>query len=180
MQTCLQSIYSRHSAPVMRDEPVPGELIEHVLRAGMCGNDHGRLMPWHFRVYQRDGRARLADAFCMHERRKDASASISKARALPYRAPVIICVLACLEESRIPIRDQLFAAASACQLITLSAHALGLSAIWRTGEYAESPVVAQELRLRNNEQIVGFIYVGYSDRRGTERTYTPGKVTFYE
>ncbi len=47
----------------------------------------------------------------------------------------------------------------------IAAHALGLGAIWRTGEMAYNPLVQKGLGLAENEKIVGFVYLGENEGR---------------
>ena len=47
----------------------------------------------------------------------------------------------------------------------IAAHALGLGAIWRTGDMAYDPIVANGLGLSDQDKIVGFIYLGEIDGR---------------
>jgi len=55
------------------------------------------------------------------------------------------------------------AAAAATQNMLLAAHALGLGAKWRTGEWARDPKVKEFLGLDTDQHIVGFIYIGYPE-----------------
>jgi len=52
--------------------------------------------------------------------------------------------------------------------LLLAAHAQGLGAVWRTGDFAYDPYLAKALGLTGDEQILGFIYVGTPE--GTLRT----------
>jgi nitroreductase len=90
--------------------------------------------------------------------------SFDKTRALPLRAPVVIAVGVDkpVEEKVIEI-ENVSAASAACQNILLSAQALGLGAIWRTGEWARDPKVREFLGFSADQHIVGFIYVGYPE-----------------
>jgi len=60
----------------------------------------------------------------------------------------------------VPESEQLLSAGCAAHGILLAAHAQGLGAIWRTGDMAYDRTVAQGLGLADNEQVVGFLYLG--------------------
>ncbi|MBI3169949.1 MAG: nitroreductase family protein, partial [Chloroflexi bacterium] len=59
--------------------------------------------------------------------------------------------------------ENISAASAACQNILLAAHALGLGAKWKTGEWARDAKVKEFLGFAPDQHIVGFIYVGYPD-----------------
>ena len=50
--------------------------------------------------------------------------------------------------------------AAAVQSLLLAAHALGVGAIWRTGELCYQSALARGLGLAGNEQLLGFVYLG--------------------
>lgn len=57
----------------------------------------------------------------------------------------------------------------------LTAHALGLGAIWRTGEPAYHDKMKQAFGLHDAERMAGFVFVGYPDM-----AIKPGKRTPYQ
>ncbi|WDR97985.1 nitroreductase family protein [Burkholderia ambifaria] len=157
----IVDILRRRSCHEFGDDPVAPDAIETMIRAAMSGNDHGQLQPWEFRVFMGQGRAQLAAAFVQHAIAEGEELQRhKKAETAPFRAPVVICVSTVRRECKIPFRDQLFSAVSACQLITLTAHLLGLAAVWKTGAWATSSIVRESLGIKRDDEIVGFIYVG--------------------
>lgn len=88
-------------------------------------------------------------------------AALTKARGMPLRAPLLVVVVARLQAGhKVPESEQLLSAGCAAHGILLAAHAQGLGAIWRTGDMAYDRTVAQGLGLADNEQVVGFLYLG--------------------
>lgn len=81
---------------------------------------------------------------------------------------VLVVIARVLPHPKIPESEQVLAVACAAHGVLLAAHAQGLGAVWRTGEFAYDPYVAQQLGLADNEQVLGFIYVGTPD--GNPRT----------
>jgi hypothetical protein len=59
--------------------------------------------------------------------------------------------------------ENVAAASAACQNILLAAHAQGLGAIWRTGEWARDPKVKEFLGFEADQHLIGFIYVGWPE-----------------
>jgi nitroreductase len=90
--------------------------------------------------------------------------ALAKTRALPLRAPVVIAVgVDKPSEEKVLEIENVSAASAACMNILLAAHALGLGAIWRTGEWARDAKVKKLLGFASDQHIVGFIYVGYPE-----------------
>jgi nitroreductase len=116
-------------------------------------------------VIEGEGRARLARVFAdiagqglSGEARAQAQ---EKAKLKAYRAPTIITVICSpVPHPKIPKHEQEHSAAAACQNIVNAAFMLGLGAIWRTGPLVEHEITRQVLKLRDEESIMGFIYVG--------------------
>ena len=93
-------------------------------------------------------------------RAPDATAR-DKALAAPLRAPMIIVVVCRLSEHpKVPHYEQRLSAGCAAQGALLAAEALGLAGIWRTGDVAFDRAFMTDLGLVDNEEIVGFLYLG--------------------
>lgn len=163
----FEAIKTRHSVSKVKGDAVPRDLVEKLLEAGNRAPNHFKVRPWRFFVLTGDGRNKLGDvmAASQHDRLPDAPPeALDKTRALPLRAPVIIAIGVDLPvETKVIPEENLAAAAAACQNILLAAHALGLGAIWRTGEWARDPRVKQFFGLSTDQVLSGFIYVGYPE-----------------
>ena len=87
-----------------------------------------------------------------------------KYKNAPYRAPmIIILVNTSKEHPKVPIIEQKLSTAASAQNILLSLHALGYSGIWRTGKFAFNPFISSKLGLNDNQEILGYLYVGTPD-----------------
>jgi nitroreductase len=88
-------------------------------------------------------------------------AALEKERTKLGRAPVVVVVAAVRRPSgTIPWEEQLAAAAAATQNLLLAATALGYGSMWRTGDQAYDPRVKAALGLREEDAVVGFVYLG--------------------
>jgi|APSaa5957512535_1039671.scaffolds.fasta_scaffold118643_2 nitroreductase len=176
-----QTIFQRCSYVDIGPEAPSDSDIEKILHSGMSANDHGNLKPWEFRVFSGNARAKLGQYFKQHEELNAGTLKqIDKADTLPLRAPVIICISSKLRECNIPAHEQIASGASACQLITLAADMLGYACIWRTGKYATSSSVKQQLGIEQQDQILGFIYLGsIVEPKQVKRDYYADKVITY-
>lgn len=137
---------------------------EQLFAAALRAPDHGQLNPWRFLTIEGAARERLGDLFAraLSARPDEVKPeALEKVRKAPLRAPLLIVVIACLQEHpKVPHQEQLLAAGCAAHGLLLAAHGLGLGAMWRTGAIAEDPLVTGGLGLRENERIIGFIYLG--------------------
>ena len=133
----IEAILSRKSSPRLQ-EPAPNEQeLELIYKAALRAPDHGALKPWKFINVSGDGRKKLADAALRAIEISDPeNAKRNKEKILnaPFRAPLIIIVIASVkEDSIIPEIEQILSAGAAAQNILIASHSLGYSAIWRTG-----------------------------------------------
>lgn len=163
----FEAIHGRTTVGKVKPDGLPHETIEKLLSAGAQAPNHHKVRPWRFVILTGDGRKKLGDVFAASFADRNPGAppeALDKPRGLPLRAPVVIAVGADKPgEPRIIEVENISAASAACQNILLAAHALGLGAIWRTGEWARDPKVKEFLGFDADQHIVGFIYVGYPD-----------------
>jgi nitroreductase len=161
----FEAIHKRHSVKKVKPDPLPRELIEKLLDAGNQAPNHYKVRPWRFFVLTGDARKRLGDmmAASFSDRYPDLPPeALDKPRATPLQAPVVIAVgVDKPTESKVLEVENISAASAAIENILLAAHALGLGAKWRTGEWARDPKVKHFLGLEEDQLIVGFVYVGY-------------------
>lgn len=61
------------------------------------------------------------------------------------------------------LKEEFAAVNAAVQNMLLTAHALGLGAIWRTGSICYDPRVTKFFGLSEQGEMTAFIYLGYSD-----------------
>ncbi len=163
----FETIHKRQTISKVKPDPVPRELIEKILSAAVQAPNHYKVRPWRFVVLTGDGRKKLGDVFAASFLERNPATppeGLDKTRALPLRAPVVIAVAADKpSESKVIEIENISAASAAAYIILLAASALGLGAIWRTGEWARDPKVKQFLGFEADQHIVGFIYMGYPE-----------------
>ena len=146
-------------------EPAPSaEQLQLMFRAALRAPDHGQLRPWRFLTIEGQARDRLGELFAeaLRLRQPDASEEVlQKPRKMPLRAPMLVAVIARpVSHPKVPEVEQLLAVSCAAHGLLLAAHAQGLGAVWRTGEFAYDRHVAEGLGLTAGEQLLGFIYLG--------------------
>lgn len=160
----LEMLLNRRSVAKLGGAAPTSSQLEIMLKAACRAADHGNLQPWRFLVIEGEGLVKLGQVFLEVATQKDETLSEEfKARYLnmPLRAPMILTVIAkIVDHPKVPDVEQLLAAGAAAQNIINAAYALGIGAIWRTGDFAFDTRVKSALELADNEQIVGFIYMG--------------------
>lgn len=163
----FEAIHARQTIKKMKPDLVSRELIEKILSAAVQAPNHHKVRPWRFVVLTGDGRKKLGDVFAASflERNPDLSAeALDKSRTTPLMAPVIIAIgVDKPTESKVLEIENISAASAAGMNILLAAHALGLGAKWKTGEWARDPKVKAFLGFDDDKHILGFIYIGYAE-----------------
>lgn len=159
----LDALLNRVSVPRLTD-PAPNDAQREALfQAALRAPDHGQLRPWRFLTIEGQARERLGEVFAsaVDKRGYASEAALSKARAMPLRAPLLIVVIARLQDHpKVPVLEQQLAVGCAAHGILIAAHAQGIGAVWRTGDLAFDAHVHQGLGLAENEELLGFLYVG--------------------
>lgn len=161
----IEAIFSRQSVKNVRPDPVPRALIEQLLAAGAQAPNHHKVRPWRFVVLTGAARNRLGDVMAQALLRHNPAAleaAVAIERAKPLRAPVLIAVgVDKASAPKVVEYENVCAAAAAAENILLAAHALGLGGMWRSGQPIFEPAVRQALGLAADQQMVGFLYIGY-------------------
>ena len=175
----LAAIRQRRSIGRVTDEVPPRELIERILEAGRWAPTHHQTEPWRFFVLQ--GAAREALGTVMGEVAavgisdvEERRAAAARAAAKPLRAPCVIAVA--VEPADAPNVfevEEIAAVAAATQNMLLAAHALGLAAMWRTGEVAYAPEIREFFGLSERATVLGFVYVGFAAMAPPVRNRVP-------
>lgn len=158
----LELLVNRHSASRLAEPAPMGDALENILQAGMRAPDHGTLQPWRFFIVSGEGRERFSSL--LEQAARDAGLEekkIEKARKAPFRAPLIITVVAkCQSHHKVPRWEQLLSAGCAVMAMQMAALAQGFNGIWRSGALTDSPRVRAAFDCEEQDQIVGFLYLG--------------------
>ncbi|OTA19981.1 oxidoreductase [Xenorhabdus beddingii] len=176
----LELLLNRRSVSRLTTPAPEGDELQHILASGMRAPDHGALRPWHFIVMQGEGidkfSALLEKAAVVEELGKEVE---EKAKNAPYRAPMIITVIAkVVEHAKIPAWEQVVAASCAVHAMQMAAVAQGFGGIWRSGSWTEDPTVKAGLGCGENDKIVGFLYLGTPELRAPVKVATPDLTQF--
>ncbi len=166
----FEAINTRYSVSKMKADSLPRDAIEKLLDAGNQAPNHYKVRPWRFVVLTGNARNKLGDVMAASQRDRQPDLppeGLDKTRALPLRAPAVIAVgVDKPVEAKVLELENYAAVSAACQNILLAAHALGLGAIWRTGDWSRDANVKKFFDFAEDQHIAGFIYVGYPEATG--------------
>lgn len=167
----FEAIKDRRSIGKVKQDPVSRELIERLLEAASWAPSHHKTEPWKFFVLTGEGRRPLGRTLAEIAKEKmeeplteENQVMLKKHEEKPFRAPLIIAVAATpSDDPKVIEIEEIGAVNSAIQNMLLAAHALGLGAIWRTGKPTYHSKMKELFGLRKQDEVLGFIYVGYPD-----------------
>jgi len=145
--------------------PAPtDEQLEVMFKAALRAPDHALLRTWRYRIYTGEGLDFLGDCFVKASKNTNPSLSqdkIDKIKNKPKRAPMVIVASVCVvEHPKVPKIEQVLSAGASVQNLLMAAHFQTVGAIWRTGTLAFDRYLMNCLDMKDNEEIVGFIYLG--------------------
>ncbi|MDE0842422.1 MAG: nitroreductase family protein [Porticoccaceae bacterium] len=154
----------RRSYPRLQEPAPSGQVLESILAAALRSPDHMHLRPWRFLSISGDDRKHLGDLFVndIVAKQEDASAEIcAQAHNKAFRAPLIIVgVAAYRDHPKVPKIEQAVSAGGVLNNMGLAAYLLGFGAVWRTGPYAYSDTIKAGLGIDEEEDIIGYLYLG--------------------
>jgi nitroreductase len=163
----LTLLTTRYSSSRLTEPAPAGEALQLIKQAALRAPDHGGLRPWRFVVF--NGKAaltKLGDIFAeaaLEDEPTIANDLLERARQLPLRAPMVIaCIAKCREHHKVPVAEQVQSAACAVMAMQQAAFAQGFGGIWRTGAYTQYEFVRQAMALAEDDEIVGYLYLGTS------------------
>ena len=162
----LDLIYQRSSYHVHEmQHPAPDKhKLKRILQSVMSAPDHGNIKPWHIVVVDTEYIPRMCESMC--NAWLDNAEHIDPARVRRLTnylkdAPMVVLVSADIAEPHaVSRRDQVLAAAAACQNILLAAEQEEVAAIWYSTDAAELPQVHQLFGLTEQQEPVAFIILG--------------------
>ncbi|QIZ76136.1 NAD(P)H nitroreductase [Ferrimonas lipolytica] len=157
-----QLLLNRHSQPRLTEPGPNPDQLQLILQAALRAPDHAMLKPYEFVVAQEEGLNRLGEIFFESAQASgDSGESLARARLLPTRAPMVITVIAKVtEHPKVPPIEQHLTAGCALLQMQQMALALGLGGVWRSGNFARDNVVRDAFGLQQQDEIVGFLYLG--------------------
>lgn len=173
--TLTDALLSRRSV-VARDlcEPGPNQdELDTILKCAHRVPDHGKIGPWRFIIFQDEARLAFGQELekIFADENPDATDKVLEFEKERFmRAPLVIGVIySPHEHPKVPEWEQQLSTGAVCQNILNAAHFLGYSAQWLTEWYAFNDNVNGILGLHPQEHVAGFIYIGSTKEKPSER-----------
>src|SRR5947208_12325653 len=152
--------------------PSPAEL-ETLLTIGARVPDHGKLGPWRFIIFEGDARERAGEVIAKVFARKNPgapAADIETERKRLSDAPLVIGIVSFTKpHPKVPAWEQELSAGASAMNIVTAATALGYGASWLTGWFSFDRDVLDQLGLKADEKLAGFIHIGTPARPAEDR-----------
>jgi nitroreductase len=169
---------------MMNGNKIPNEQVSQLLELADWAPTHGLTEPWRFVVYAEPS------MFCrehaeMYKQNTDAD---SFAQGVydnllhqgDKASHVIIATMHRGSLPKIPAFEELAATACAMQNLLLGATALNLASYWGTGGMILKPAMRTFLNLRDEDEVMGVLYLGYADEQpqGIRQIALSDKITW--
>ena len=164
--SALNTLLTRRSIPAQcLTTPGPDEAqLALALDAAMRAPDHGRMLPWRFKLIRGEAKARFAEILVAAALAHDPATpqrQLEKIRSRPQHAPLVIAISARYRDNaKVPEIEQTLAVGAAVMNLLNAFHAQGFGAVMLTGPSAYDPAVASALGYGPDERLIGFMYVG--------------------
>ncbi|MDC0893094.1 nitroreductase [Pseudomonadales bacterium] len=163
-QDALDFLLSRVSVSRVGGELPSTDALQKIFTAALRAPDHAGLKPWRYLKVAGEQREKLGELFVSAKLQDDPhldQAAIDKLKKKPLRAPLVIVVIASIQDHpKVPEIEQMLSAGASAQNMLLAAHMQGIGAMWRTGSMTYHSRVREGLGVAQNEKIIGFIYMG--------------------
>ncbi|MFB2582479.1 nitroreductase family protein [Herbiconiux sp. P15] len=166
----------RSSSKVTEVSPTHAEIVSAVEAAGQLA-DHSGLRPWRVIEIRGDSRDLVGDAIAKAEGKKGRDAE--KYRQKARRAPLLLAIVASLGSRKVPRWEQEAVASGVAHNLTLLLDDAGWGVFWRTGDQTRSKAVRKAHRLDENEELLGWLYVGGLPERA-RRPRAKGRIKVHE
>ncbi|WP_369228500.1 nitroreductase (plasmid) [Streptomyces sp. R39] len=171
-EAVLHAVLVRRSYARLTDPAPTRAQLEVLVQAAATAPDHGRLRPWRLIPVTGHERNRLGDVL------GEAAATPQQAhRAVSnvLRAPMLLSIVLTPEADhpRVPPWEQLAATAGMVTTLTLLLDSHDWASIWRTGPAVDAPQVRKHLGIRDEEKLLGWLYIGTRPQAETVRQRQP-------
>jgi nitroreductase len=162
---------------VMNGQKVPNGHIAALLELADWAPTHAFTEPWRFVIYEDPTvfckqHAELYKTHTPAENFKEAT--YNNLQNIGNNAShVVIAYMKRGTNPNIPVVEELAAASAAIQNILLAASALNIGSFWSTGGMTLKPALKEFLELGEEDQVLGLLYLGYTDQKPDGRRVTP-------
>jgi nitroreductase len=186
--TLSNTIKTRRSIKpaMMNGNKAPNGHIAALLELANWAPNHGNTQPWKLFVY--------ADpvSFCQqHAELYQHSTNSEMFNPTTFNnlthmgdkvSHIVVAVMERGDLPKIPAFEEVIATAAAIQNILLGATALNMASFWSTGGMTLRPEMKDFMQLREEDQVMGILYLGYTDElpEGKRKVPAEDKINWIE
>lgn len=155
----------------MNGKKIPDHQVKEILQLANWAPTHGRTEPWRFIVYSDE----KVKEFCyQHAELYKSNTPPEKFEQANYdkqlhngdlASHIIIAVMQRGSLAKIPALEEIAATAIAIQNILLGATAAGITTFLSTSGMTHHPAMKNFLDLKQEDVVMGILYLGYSDEK---------------
>jgi len=172
----------------MNGQAISKEHIEQLLQLADWAPNHGNTEPWRFVVYGGD----KVKMFCQqHADLYKNNTPVENFMQGTYdkllhngdkASHIIVVIMQRGDLPKIPALEEVAAVSAAVQNVLLGATALNIATIWSTGGMTLKPAMKHHFGLREEDHVLGLLYMGYTDVHPEGRRKIPleNKITWVE
>lgn len=168
LQTIIQNRRSAKPSD-MNGKKIDNTLIHRLLQAADWAPTHGRTEPWRFIVYENEAKQDFCAGHANLYKTHTAPENFNQGKydKILHQADtvshIMLVYLKRTQNNSIPALEEIAAVAAAIQNILLAAEALSIAALWSTGGMTHHPSLKNFLALKEEDVVMGLIYLGYTD-----------------
>ncbi len=154
----------------MNGNIIPDEQVRQLIALADWAPNHGSTEPWRFFIW--GGREKVDDFCRQHADLYRANTPEDAFNPTTYNnlgtqgakaSHVMIVAMRRGNLEKIPVLEEIAATAAAVENLLLGAQALGLAAYWGSGGQVLKPSMKLWLGLRDEDIVLGSLYLGYTD-----------------
>ena len=163
----------------MNGRIIPDTQIQELLALADWAPTHGNTEPWRFFVYSGDA----VKQFCSeHADLYKENTSAEKYLKANYDklvhngdlvSHIIVVAMQRGRNPKITVTEEVASVSSAVQNILLGATSFGIASMWSTSGMAHHPAMKKYFHLREEDMVMGIIYLGYTDILASGKRIVP-------
>lgn len=171
---------------MMNGNKIPNGHVAALLELADWAPNHGNTQPWQFLVYAEPEKFCQQHAALYQQNTSTDTFNPATFNNLTHMGDkvshIVIAVMQRGDLPKIPAFEEIAAASAAIQNLLLGATALNIASFWSTGGMTLRPEMKDFLQLREEDQVMGLLYLGYADEypEGKRKVPVEEKVRWME
>jgi nitroreductase len=149
---------------------ISDEQIQNLLQLADWAPTHAHTEPWRFKIFAGE----KVQQFCREhaalyrqhaDPEKFLQATFEKLLHMgDHTSHILIAIMHRGDNPKIPALEEIAATSCSVQNLLLGATALGIASYWGSGGMAYQPPMKTYLNLREEDLVLGILYLGYTDK----------------